>query len=159
MPASNARSSAAKKTAARELLITRILDAPRELVFKAWTEPKRVMRWMGSKGVVMTSCDIELRAGGSFRWNMRTPDGKPHVARGVYREIVKPERLVFTWAWEGGDGRLGHETLVTISLAEHGAKTKLTLHHAVFETAEACAAHAQGWTGSLDRMAEYVAKA
>ena len=159
MAASNARSSAAPNATERELVVTRILDAPRELVFKAWTEPKRAMRWMGPKGVVMTSCDIELRVGGGYNWNLRSPDGVDHRVGGVYREIVKPERLVFTWAWEGEGGKPGHETVVTVILAKHGQKTKLTLRHAVFESVEACNSHHQGWTGSLDRLAEYVAQA
>src|SRR6266481_6274034 len=106
------RSSAAIESTERELVITRVLDAPRRLVFKAWTEPERVV----------------------------------------------PERLVLTWAWEDAEGKPGHETLVTVSFAEHGAKTKLTLHQAVFESITARNGHQEGWASALDRLAECLAK-
>lgn len=72
---------------------------------------------------------------------------------------MEPERLVFTWAWEKPEGKPGRETLVTVNFAEHGAKTKLTMQQAVFETVEDRNDHEGGWTESLDRLAKYVAKA
>ena len=153
------RSSAAIESTERELVITRVLDAPRRLVFKAWTEPERVVRWWGPQGFTMPSCKMDVRPGGAFRFCMRSPDGTDHWLQGVYREIAEPERLVLTWAWEDAEGKPGHETLVTVSFAEHGAKTKLTLHQAVFESITARDSHQGGWTSSLDRLAEYVAKA
>ena len=153
------RSSAAIESTERELVITRVLDAPRRLVFKAWTEPERVVRWWGPQGFTMPSCKMDVRPGGAFRFCMRSPDGTDHWLQGVYREIVEPERLVLTWAWEDAEGKPGHETQVTVSFAEHGAKTKLTLHQAVFETATARDSHQGGWTSSLDRLAEYASKA
>ena len=81
------------------------------------------------------------------------------MKRGVYCEIVEPERLVFTYADEDADGRLGHETLVTVSFVEAGGKTKLTLHQAAFDTAAARDAHQGGWTSCLERFADYLAAA
>ena len=153
------RSSAAIESTERELVITRVLDAPRRLVFKAWTEPERVVRWWGPQGFTMPSCKMDVRPGGAFRFCMRSPDGTDHWLQGVYREIVEPERLVLTWAWEDAEGKPGHETLVTVSFAEHGAKTKLTLHQAVFESITARDSHQGGWTSSLDRLVEYAVKA
>jgi uncharacterized protein YndB with AHSA1/START domain len=74
----------------------------------------------------------------------------------VFREIKPPERLVFTWAWEDENGKLGHETLVTVTMTEQGSKTKLTLHQAVFESVTARDAHNTGWTSSIERLAAYV---
>src|SRR3989475_7763864 len=85
----------------------------------------------------MPSCKLDARPGGAFRFCMRSPEGTDHWLRGVYREIVEPERLVCTWAWEGAEGKPRHETLLTVTFAEHGAKTKLTPHQAVFETVTA----------------------
>ena len=153
------RSSAAIESTERELVITRVLDAPRRLVFKAWTEPERVVRWWGPQGFTMPSCKMDVRPGGAFRFCMRSPDGTDHWLQGVYREIAEPERLVLTWAWEDAEGKPGHETLVTVSFAEHSAKTKLTLHQAVFESITARDSHQGGWTSSLDRLAEYASKA
>jgi len=140
----------------RELVVTRIIDAPRHLVFQAWTEPDRVMRWWGPKGFVTIHCDMDIRPGGAFRVCMRSPEGTEYWKRGIYREVVAPERLVFTFAWEDAEGKPGHQTLVTVTLVERGGRTELTLHQAVFETVETCDDHRRGWTSSLQRFAEYL---
>ena len=140
-----------------ELVITRILDAPRELVFKAWTEPDRVIRWWGPRGFTTAHYELDFRPDGAYRVCMRSPEGTEHWQRGVCREVVEPERLVFTFAWEDSEGKPGHETVVTVTLAEFGAKTKLTLHQAVFETVTARDLHQGGWASALECLAEYLA--
>ena len=142
----------------RELVITRIIDAPRHLVFQAWTEPDRVMRWWGPQGFVTTYSDMDIRPGGAFRVCMRSPEGTEHWKQGIYREVVAPERLVFTFAWEDAEGKPGHQTLVTVTFAERGDRTELMLHQAVFETVETCNDHRRGWTSTLERFAEYLAE-
>jgi len=141
----------------RGLVITRILDAPRDVVFRAWTEPDRVARWWGPQGFVTTYCDMDIRPGGAFRVCMRSPEGAEHWKQGIYREIVVPERLEFTFAWEDAEGKPGHQTLVTVTLADRGGRTELTLHQAVFETVAARDDHRRGWTSTLQRFAEYLA--
>jgi uncharacterized protein YndB with AHSA1/START domain len=140
----------------RQLVVTRVIDAPRPLVFKAWIEPEHVARWWGPQGFTTTFCDMDIRPGGKFRCCMRSREGTDHWKRGVYREIVAPERIVFTFAWEDAAGNPGHELLTTVTFAEHGTKTKLTLHQAVFETVETCNGHLRGWTSCLERFAEYM---
>jgi uncharacterized protein YndB with AHSA1/START domain len=140
-----------------ELVITRVFDAPRDVVFQAWTEPGRVARWWGPQGFVTTYCDMDIRPGGAFRVCMRSPEGAEHWKQGIYREVVEPERLVFTFAWEDADGNPTHQTLVTVSFAEEGSRTKLTLHQAVFETVARRDEHQRGWTSTLQRFAEYLA--
>ncbi len=154
-----ARTSTATRSAERELVITRVFDAPRPLVFKAWTEPEHLVRWWGPQGFTTPSCTMDVRPGGAFRLCMRSPEGTDHWLRGVYREVVEPERLVCTWAWEDAEGRPGHETVLTVTFAEQGAKTQLTLHQAVFESVTARDAHQEGWTSALDRLAEFLAQA
>ena len=155
-----ARSNAATESAERELVITRIFDAPRPLVFKAWTEPEHMARWWGPKGFTLPSCKMDLRPGGAYRFHMRSPEGDDHWSQGVYREVVEPERLVLAGAWTDADGKpTSPETLVTVTFEEHEGKTKLTLHQAVFESVTARNAHQGGWSSSLDRLAEYLAKA
>jgi uncharacterized protein YndB with AHSA1/START domain len=90
---------------------------------------------------------------------MRGPDGVDHRLVGVFREIVTPERLAFTFAWEDEAGKLGPETLVTLTFAEQGAKTKLTFHQAVFESVTARDLHNDGWSEALDCLADYVKQA
>jgi uncharacterized protein YndB with AHSA1/START domain len=154
-----ARSNVATEAGERVLVIERILDAPRHLVFKAWTEPERMMRWWGPRGFTMTLCEMDLRVGGAYRFHMRLPEGSENRSHGVFREIVEPERLVLSWAWVDAEGKPGHETLLTLTFAEHDGKTKLTLHQAVFESVSARDAHHGGWTSSLDRLADYLATA
>jgi uncharacterized protein YndB with AHSA1/START domain len=141
----------------RELVITRIFDAPRHLVFRAWTEPDRAARWWGPQGFVTTYCNMDIRPGGTFRVCMRSPEGAEHWKQGIYREIVEPERLVFTYAREDAEGKLSRQTVVTVTFAERGDKTELTLHQAVFETVVARDDHRRGWTSTLERFAEYLA--
>ena len=152
----DAGSSALAETAERELVITRVFDAPRALVFQAWTEAARVAQWWGPRGFTIASCEMEVRPGGAFRVSMRSPAGTSHCARGVYRAIVPPERLAFTWAWEDEAGRLGHETVVTVTLAEHGGQTRLTLRHSGFESVTARDEHHGGWSECLDKLPDHL---
>ena len=154
-----ATDTAAADATDRQLVVTRVIDAPRRLVFKAWIEPDHVARWWGPQGFTTTFCDMDIRPGGKFRVCMRSPEGTDHWKRGVYREIVAPERIVFTFAWEDAAGNPRHELLTTVTFAEQGTKTKLTLHQALFETAEGCDDHRRGWTSWLERFAEYMAAA
>jgi uncharacterized protein YndB with AHSA1/START domain len=140
-------------------VITRLLDAPRHVVFQAWTDPDRVARWWGPQGFITLHCKMDARPGGAFRVCMRSPEGTECWKQGVYREVVEPERLVFTFAWEDADGKPGHETVVTVTFAERGTQTELTLHQGVFDTVTARDEHQRGWTSTLERFAQYLASA
>jgi uncharacterized protein YndB with AHSA1/START domain len=108
----------------REIAMTRILDAPRELVYEAWTNPKDVPQWMlGPKGWTMPVCEIDLRPGGAWHFVWRLDDGTEMEMRGEYREVAPPERLVSTENW-GGDWP---ETVNTLVLSEKDGKTTVTL--------------------------------
>jgi uncharacterized protein YndB with AHSA1/START domain len=152
-----AGTNTAAATADRELVVTRVIDAPRVLVFKAWTEPEHIARWWGPQGYTTTFCEMDIRPGGRYRFCMRSPEGVDRWKQGVYREIMPPERIVFTFAWEDADGNPGHELLTTVTFAEQGTKTKLTLRQALFETVEGRDDHRGGWTSCLERFAEYMA--
>ena len=136
--------------------MTRLFDAPRELVFKTWTEPDRIARWWGPQGFTTVAHDMDVRPGGAYRFFMRSPEGTEFWKVGVYREIVPPERLVFTFAWLDADGRPGHEMLVTVTLAEEGAKTRMTLRQGPFETRAKRDDHRRGWTSTFERLADYL---
>jgi uncharacterized protein YndB with AHSA1/START domain len=143
----------------RELTVSRMIDAPRAMVFRAWTEPQQIARWWGPKGYTTDEYQMDVRPGGAYRFVMRSPEDTLHRKRGVYREIVAPERIVFTFAWEDADGRLGPELLVTVTLEDLGSKTRLTLHQATFDTVEWRDSHTAGWTSCLERFAEYMTTA
>ncbi len=141
----------------RVLVITRIFDAPRSLVFKAWTESEHMARWWGPRGFKSTVLRNELRPGGAYRIHMLGPDGD-HWTQGVYREVVPPERLVMVGSWADADGNPTRpETTVTLLLEDLGGKTKLTLHNAIFESVTARDLHNTGWSSSLDCLADYLA--
>jgi uncharacterized protein YndB with AHSA1/START domain len=152
-------SSAPANMAARELVITRVFDAPRELGFKAWTEPEHVMHWLGPKGFTALEFEMDPRPGGVWHARMRSPEGTQHSNRGVIQEIVEPERLVFTFAWDDEDGNPGREMLITITLAEHQGGTEMTFSQSVFESAEDRDGHREGWSESFDKLVEYLVNA
>jgi len=142
----------------RVLVITRIFDAPRSLVFKAWTEPEHMVNWFGPRGFTSKVLKNDLRPGGAYRIHMRGPDGDDHWSQGVFREVVPPERLVMVGSWADADGNPTRpETTLTLMFEDVGGKTRLTLHNAVFESVTARDLHEGGWSTSLDCLAEYLA--
>lgn len=151
--------TAAREDAGRTLVISRVFDAPRALVFKAFSQPEHVARWFGPEDHTVASCEMDFRVGGAYFFVLRAPAGKAHRLKGVYREIAPPERLAFTWAWVDAEGTCSsQETLVELSFAEEGDKTRLTLHQALFETTDARDAHSQGWTSTLNSLERYLAE-
>jgi uncharacterized protein YndB with AHSA1/START domain len=145
----------------QELLTTRVFDAPRDLVFKAWTDPERLQRWWGPQGFTNPVCEVDVRRGGTIRIHMRAPDGAVYPMTGEFHEIVEPERLVFTSRALDGNGEALFEVLNTVTFAEEGGKTKLTLHARVSDVKGDAAQHLagmeQGWSMSLDRLADRLA--
>jgi uncharacterized protein YndB with AHSA1/START domain len=142
----------------RTLVISRVFNAPRDRVFAAWIDPDQAARWWGPKGFVSVSCTMDVRIGGVWRRVMRSPEGTEHRARGVYTEIGRPERLVFTYAWEDETGRPKHQTLVTLTFSDLGnGKTELTLHQTRFEIVATRDDHAMGWSSCLERFADHLA--
>jgi uncharacterized protein YndB with AHSA1/START domain len=140
----------------RELVITRIFDAPREVVFAAWTRPEHVARWWGPNDFTLPFCEMDFREGGSYKYCMRSPAGEDHWVWGDYREIVEPERIVFTWKRKDLEGNPRSSSVATVTFEEHGAQTKFTLRQGIFEFADDCAEHVGGWTECMDRLGEYV---
>ena len=139
-----------------ELVITRIFDAPRPLVFKLWTEPEHLVRWWGPRGFTPISARTDVRLGGAWSPSMRGPDGSVIHKHGVYRELVAPERLVLTYITDDAAGIPGPETLVTVTFTDIDGKTKLTLHQAAFQSIAVRDDHARGWTGALERFAQHL---
>ncbi len=159
------------EAADRALEITRIFDAPRALVFKAWSAPEHLKRWWGPTGFTVLSCEMDFRVGGAWRLSMQSPQGVVDRQLGEFREIVEPERIVFTYAfedfpqrqtsgrWSKESGQPGHQTIVTVNFEDLGAKTRLTIRQAIFESAGVRDEHIRGWGEALDRFAAYVTQA
>jgi uncharacterized protein YndB with AHSA1/START domain len=148
--------------AERELVLTRVFAAPRRLVFEVWTDPAHLAEWWGPRGFTNPVCEVDARPGGAIRIVMRAPDGAEHPMTGTFREVVVPERLVFTAIAEDKAGNPLLEVLTTAVFAERDGKTTLTLRaRVVMATGQAApmiAGMAEGWSQSLDRLESFVAR-
>lgn len=150
----------------REVVIERVFDAPRELVWKAWTEPERLMRWWGPKDYTAPAAKIDLRVGGKYLYCMRSPEGQDYWSTGTFREIVPLERIVATDTFADEKGNVVPAThygmsadfplelLVTVTFEDLDGKTKLTLRHAGIPAGEMREMTTASWNESLDKLAE-----
>ena len=157
--------------AERELVISRAFDAPRELVFKAWTEPERLKRWWGPKGFTTPYCEIDLRPGGVMHYCMRSPDGLDVWNKGVFREIVVPERIILTDSFADAEGNVVSpthygmspewplEALLTVTFEEEAGKTRVTLRYEGLPPGADRDGSQRGWSESLECLGEYLAEA
>lgn len=144
------------------IVITRVFDAPRELVWAAWTNPKRLAEWWGPRGFTNPVCEVNLRVGGALRIHMRAPNGTIFPMRGVFQEIVKPAKLVFTNIAVDNEDRPVLDGVTTVTFADLGGKTELILKTWAVAMVDYAAAYLQGmeagWTMSIDKLAEQLSK-
>ena len=141
---------------ADELVMTRDIAAPRARVFAAWTDARQASRWWAPHDFAPLCCEMDVRPGGAWRRRIRAPDGTVVTKWGVYREVAAPERLVFTYRTESA-GVIDLETLVALTFADLGTRTRLTLRHTAFVTDAARVGHQGGWTGVLERLVTFIA--
>lgn len=134
------------------LTLKRRLRALPAQVYSAWTEPEKVKRWFGPGGARVTLAEFDTREGGRYRIVATSPDGEEHDVRGVFREVIPDEKLVYTWAWRSTPER---ESLVTVEFRREGTGTLLTLRHEEFFDEPARDRHNAGWTGALDKLEAY----
>lgn len=154
--------AATGKVPTAPLVITRVFDAPRALVFKAWTDPKHVAQWWGPHGFTNPVCELDVRVGGAIRIDMRGPEGTVYPMTGTYREVVEPDRLVFASAALDEDGTPMFEVMTTVTFSERGGRTTLTVQAQVVKTTAKAAPYLagmeEGWTQSLERFASHIAR-
>lgn len=153
----------------QELVITRMIDAPRLMVFEAWTDPDQAMSWWGPEGFTAPTCEIDLRVGGKYLFCMRSPEGKDYWSTGVYREIEPPERIVCTDSFADEEGNvvpathygmsadLPLEMLITVTFEDRAGSTRLTLRHDGFPAGDDREMAEQGWNQMLDKLEEFLA--
>jgi uncharacterized protein YndB with AHSA1/START domain len=148
------------KTTHGDMVLTRVFDAPRPVVFKAWTDPAQLAQWWGPHGFTNPRCEWDARPGGLIRVDMRGPDGTVYPMPGEFREVVEPERLVFTSGALNSDGALIFEILNTVTFAETDGKTTITLHTRVLrmtgEAEQHLAGQEIGWSQSLERLGSLI---
>ena len=146
-------------TGQHELTIERVFDAPPELVFDCWASADHMSKWSGPAGFTVPHMEIDFRVGGKYRACLRSPEGHEMWVSGTYREIDRPNSFVLALAWEGDDGALGSETVMTVSFAETSdGKTMLTLRQAGFDSTEARDGNEGGWNETLDGLVHYLAE-
>jgi uncharacterized protein YndB with AHSA1/START domain len=164
------KNNSVAETADREIVLTRVFDAPRELVFKAWTDAEHLMRWWAPNGCSTSYCKVDLRPGGKFHYCMRLPEGREIWGMGIFREIVAPSRLVYTDSFADAQGNpvppahygmsASHpaESLVTVTFEAQEGRTRLTLRHAIPVSVDERKGAEQGWGEMLERLAEDLAR-
>lgn len=156
----NARNIDTKSTADREMTAVRVFDAPRELVWKAWTDPQHIAQWWGPNGFTTTTDVMDVRPGGVWRFVMHGPDGRDYKNKIVYIEVEKPERLAYKHAGDEETEPVNFH--VTVTFVEKGGKTELSMR-SVFPSAEELARVVkeykadEGLTQTLNRLREYLA--
>jgi uncharacterized protein YndB with AHSA1/START domain len=136
------------------LTLNRRFNAAPEKVYAAWTQPAQIAQWFGPDAGGVQRAETDLRTGGRFTIVFNTEDGEEHQVNGVYREVVRNKKLVFTWAWRSTPER---ESLVTVLIEPDGDGSLLTLIHEQFFDEAARDRHSHGWTGSLDKLERYLA--
>jgi uncharacterized protein YndB with AHSA1/START domain len=157
--------TAPQSSETRDLVLSRVFNAPREIVWQAWTQPQHLTEWFAPEHFIAAAAKVDLRPGGQFLYCMRSPEGAEFWGKGVYREIAPPERLVYVDSFADEEGNrvtpeqyglsadYPAETLVTVTLADHGGRTLLTLRHAGLPVGEASDMTEAGWRSQLDRLA------
>jgi uncharacterized protein YndB with AHSA1/START domain len=161
-----AAASISTTTEPPELVMERTFDAPRALVWRAFTEPERLQHWWGPKGWTLPVCTLDLRVGGVWHYCMRGPAGEEGWGKAVYREIVEPERIVYSDAFSDADGNVAEgmpQMLITVEFADHDGKTKVTSRARFASAADLEATlgmgAVEGMTDTWDRLADYLATA
>jgi uncharacterized protein YndB with AHSA1/START domain len=147
------------------LVLKRMLNAPQERAFKVWTAPEHIQQWMRpDPGMEVPLATMDLRVGGKFRIQMKTPDGEFFTAVGVFKEVKAPELLVYTWDFEkdGGGAEFGEvegkPSLVRVEFFKRSEGTELVLTHSQFTTVESRDNHARGWGKLVDSFSIFVEK-
>jgi uncharacterized protein YndB with AHSA1/START domain len=131
------------------LTLSRVFDAPRDRVFRAWAEPEFMRRWMGPRPAPLDLCEMDFREGGRYRYGFEFKDGSWMYVNGVFELIKVPEKMVFTWQWEHDS----YESLITVEFADQGSSTLVTLVHSRLLNQAELDGHAHGWQGSFDKLA------
>ncbi len=148
-------------TAPQELMISRVFHAPREVVFRAWTDAEQFRQWWGPKGFTNPVCDVDARPGGALLVHMRAPNGVIYPMTAVFLDVAPPERIVFQNSALNEKGESMFEVLQTVIFGEEGAKTRVTVHATVLragpEAAQHLAGMEMGWSMTLERLGEYLA--
>ena len=147
-----------KGTEKLSLEIKRLIKAPRDRVYAAWTDPAQLRQWFGPENVQTHDLIADARVGGKFRWELSNPEGEKMTCRGEYRELQPGERIVFTWQWEDDEDWENRVSIVTVELDDAGAGTELRLTHEKLPNEESRNGHTRGWNSALDKLEKFFSR-
>ena len=140
------------------LEIRRVINAPRNRVYEAWTDPAQLKEWWGPEGVRTRNFTADARVGGKYRWDLVNQEGEEMTAFGEYRELVPGKKIVFTWKWDDDEAWENKNSVVTIELSDCDGGTELRLIHVQLPSEESRNRHNEGWTSVLDRLEKFFNK-
>jgi uncharacterized protein YndB with AHSA1/START domain len=154
----NPKNKSAADVANRSLVLERVFDAPRHLVFEAWTKPEHLVHWCAPEGFTIPESRGDFREGGEWYALMIKPDGEKFPVCGVYLEIIPDELLVMSHGWIEDDGTRPHETVLKVRFTDEGKKTKVRLEQSIFKSVESRDGHQGGWSSCFDRLEQLLRK-
>jgi uncharacterized protein YndB with AHSA1/START domain len=134
------------------LEITRLIKAPRERVYAAWTDPAQLKRWFGPEKVQTRELIADARVGGEFRWDITDPDGDEMTVRGEFLELQANRKVVFTWQWQDDENWEAYISVVTVELSDRDGGTELRLTHEKLPSEQSRDGHTSGWNSALDKL-------
>jgi uncharacterized protein YndB with AHSA1/START domain len=140
------------------LEIKRLIKAPRERVYAAWTDPVQLRQWFGPENVQTRNLIVDARVGGEFRWDLVNSEGENMTMRGEYRELRPGKKIVFTWQWEDDEDWQNHISIVTVELYDREGDTELRLTHEQLPNEESRDGHTRGWNSALDKLEKLFSK-
>jgi uncharacterized protein YndB with AHSA1/START domain len=138
------------------LEIKRVIKAPRDRVYAAWTDPTQLNQWFGPENVQTREVVADTRVGGKFRWDLINPEGEKMTVSGEYRELQPGKRIVFTWQWQDDEDWKEHISIVTVELSDRGGDTELRLIHEQLPTEQSRDGHTRGWNSLLDKLEKFL---
>ena len=134
------------------LEISRVIEAPRDRVYAAWTDPEQLKQWFGPENVKTRELVADARVGGTFRWDIINSEGEEMTMRGEFRELQPDKKIVFTWQWEDDEDWKNHTSIVTVDLCDRDGGTELRLTHEQLPNEESRDGHTRGWESALDKL-------
>jgi uncharacterized protein YndB with AHSA1/START domain len=140
------------------LEIKRFINAPRERVYAAWTDPVQLKEWWGPKEVRTLEIVADTRVGGKYRWDLVNQEGEKMSVFGEYRELVPGKRVVFTWKWDDDEAWENYTSVVSVDFFDRDGGTELTLKHEKLPSEESRDRHNEGWSSVIDRLEQYLGK-
>jgi uncharacterized protein YndB with AHSA1/START domain len=140
------------------LEIKRFINAPRDRVYAAWTDPAQLRQWFGPEKVQTRNLIADARVGGKFRWDLINSEGEKMTCLGEYRELQPGKKIVFTWQWDDDEDWANHTSVVTVELSDRDSGTELRLIHEQLPNEQSRDGHTGGWNSALDKLEKFFSR-